>query len=52
MDFLEKENKYVAYADMPGYNKEDININIDKGVMYIHALKKELPCEKDAYYFR
>jgi len=52
MDFLEKDNMYIVHADMPGYNKDDIQINVDSGVLHIHALKKELPAEEHGSYFR
>ena len=30
MDLLEKGNKYMIHADMPGYNKSDVHVSIDK----------------------
>jgi len=54
MDFLEDKdgNWYLLEADMPGYDKEDINVSIDNGIVYITALKKELPVEEHGTYFR
>ena len=52
MDFLEKDGKYVLHADMPGYKKEDIHINIDSGVLHLRGVKKQLPVEAHASYFR
>jgi len=52
LDFLEKGNIYLIHAEMPGYKKDDITMSIDNGIFHIQALKKELPCEKNANYFR
>jgi len=42
MDFVETDNNYVIHCDMPGYNKDDINLTVDSGVLNIHATKKDL----------
>jgi len=42
MDFVETDNSYVIHCDMPGYNKDDINLTVDSGVLNIHATKKDL----------
>ena len=52
MDFIEKGDRYLVKADMPGYVKSDIKLSIDQNVLHIHATKKELPCEQSAHYYR
>ena len=39
-DVYEKDNKLFIEVDMPGFNKEDINIEINKGTLNIKAEKK------------
>jgi len=39
-DVYEKENKFFIEVDMPGFNKEDITIELNKGTLNIIAEKK------------
>ncbi len=41
MDLLEKEHEYCLCADMPGFTKEDISVNIDNNVLTISANRTE-----------
>lgn len=36
-DIKEKKDKYVIAIDLPGYEKENIKINIEDGYLNIHA---------------
>lgn len=40
-DISEKDNQYLIEMDMPGVNKEDIKMEIDKGYLTISMEKKE-----------
>jgi len=37
VDIIEKDDKYVFVADLPGVKKEDINVNLQDGVLTIEA---------------
>jgi len=39
--FIEKPEKYEVIAEIPGVNKEDINIDINDNILTITAIKKE-----------
>lgn len=40
-DIYEKDNNYIIEADIPGFNKEDISVEInDDGYLTINALKR------------
>lgn len=45
VDVRERENAYLLEADLPGLKKEDINLNVNNGVLTIsadlHSEKKE-----------
>lgn len=45
LDVAEKENAYVVKADLPGVNKDDINVRIDGNVVQIDA---EVKHEKES----
>ncbi|MCD6522194.1 MAG: Hsp20/alpha crystallin family protein [Candidatus Diapherotrites archaeon] len=52
MDMFEKDNEIVVIAELPGVNKEDIEINCDGKVLTISARSKlEKKEEKKNYYF-
>lgn len=36
-DIIEKENEYEFKIDLPGFNKEDIRIEMENGELVIHA---------------
>ena len=48
VDIIDKEDKYVFVAELPGVAKEDINVNIQDGVLTIEAkMSEEKTSEKD-----
>ena len=46
-DIFEKDGNYNVVMDIPGYKKEDINIECDNGVIKISCEKKEEENEED-----
>lgn len=46
-DIKEHDNKYELVIDLPGYNKEDIKINIEDGYLIINASTNTSTNEKD-----
>lgn len=51
-DVYEKDDKFFIEADMPGFNKEDIKIEINKGTISISAEKKYEEHEDKKYLCR
>ena len=43
-DIYEEDNNYVVEMDIPGFNKDEINIDVEKGYLTISASHDE---EKD-----
>lgn len=50
-DIYEKDNTYYIEMDLPGYNKEDISIEWNKGNIVISASREET-VEEDRKYIR
>lgn len=48
-DIIEKDNKVVIMAEMPGFKKEDILINIEKEFLVISAETKEETTKEENY---
>ena len=46
-DVIEKDNSYQLEAELPGFNKEDINIDLKNEVLTISASHNENKDEKD-----
>lgn len=46
-DIFEKDGNYNVVMDIPGFKKEDINIECDNGVIKISCEKKEEEKEED-----
>ena len=47
-DIKEKDDKYLIDIDLPGYEKEDIKIEIEDGYLTVHAsVNKEMDNEKE-----
>ena len=46
-DIYEKDNKYYIEMEVPGFNKEDIDISLKEGYLTIKAEKKMSNEEKD-----
>lgn len=51
-DIYEKDGNINIEMDTPGYNKEDIKIDVDDGVLTIEATKENKVEEKDKKYVR
>ena len=54
VDFKENENNYELHADLPGYNKDDIHVHVEEGVLSVEASKSETKTEEEPgkYYFK
>lgn len=52
VDIYEKENKYFVEAMLPGFTKEDINVDLNDDNLTISAEHKEETKENDKNYFR
>lgn len=52
LDVLEKEGKVVVKASLPGFTKEEIDVQVHDGVLYIKAEHNEEHEEKDAKFYR
>ncbi len=46
-DVIEEDHDYKLQADLPGFNKEDIHIDLKNGVLNIQASHSENKDEKD-----
>jgi HSP20 family protein len=51
VDLRESPEGYVVEADMPGFNKEDLNITLQEGVLTIEAERKEEEEKKEGENF-
>ena len=51
VDILETENEYELEADLPGFNKEDVSVEFEKGYLTIsaHKEKKTIEGAKQVY---
>lgn len=57
VDIREKKKEYVIRADVPGVNREDIHLTVDKGVLKLsgerrweHEEKDEKQHRRESYY--
>ena len=46
-DIKEKNDKYIIDIDLPGYEKEDIKIEIENGYLMVHAKTNQNKEEKE-----
>ena len=46
-DVMEKDGNYVLEAELPGFNKEDINVDLKDNILTISASHKEEKNEED-----
>ena len=46
-DISEKDGEYLLEADLPGFNKEDINVEVNGEMLTISATHNEEKSEKD-----
>lgn len=51
-DILDKGDHYLLEAELPGFTKEDIKIDLENGYLNIHAEHKEEKEEKEKNYVR
>lgn len=51
-DIKETENEYIILAELPGVNKENINIEVDENYMIITAVNDEIIEEEKNNYIR
>ena len=51
-DIQEKDNNYVLDMDLPGYEKEDIKIELHEGYLTVSAEKNEEKEDKHAKYLK
>ena len=51
-DIKEKKNEYIIDIDLPGYDKEDIKIDLQDGYLKVSAEKKEEKEYKHAKYLK
>ena len=51
-DIYEKGGKVHIEMDIPGFNKEDVKVDLDDGILTIAATKHEDKEEKEKNYYR
>ena len=51
-DIYEKGGKVHIEMDIPGFNKEDVKVDLDDGILTIAATKQENKEEKEKNYYR
>ncbi|MDI6645103.1 MAG: Hsp20/alpha crystallin family protein [Methanobacteriaceae archaeon] len=50
VDLIEESDQYIVKAELPGYDKEDLNIELNKDLLIINAEKKEEKEEESENY--
>ena len=51
-DVKENENEFILEAELPGFNKEDIELSIEDGCLTISAERKDENEEKQEHYVK
>ncbi len=51
-DISENENAYIVESDLPGINKEDIDISIGDGILTVKAERKSESSDEKSGYIR
>lgn len=51
-DIYEKDDKYFIEMDIPGYDKKDIDINLDNGYLSVSAIHNEENKDEGKNYIR
>ena len=46
-DILDKGDRYLLEAELPGFKKEDINVSVEEDVLTVTATRKEEKSDKD-----
>lgn len=49
VDIKEEANRFVLYADIPGVNPEDIEVQMDKGMLTIKGERREEARENESF---
>ena len=49
IDIKESENEYTIIADLPGFDKSNINLSIDEGYLTIKANEEKVSDSNDRY---
>ena len=52
IDVVEKGDHYTACVDLPGFEKEDINVSMDNFLLTIDARKKNIYADEENINFR
>lgn len=52
LSVYDQNNEIIVEAAMPGLTADDIQINLDKGVLWIKGEKKEEESDKDKKFYR
>jgi len=52
IDLVENEKDYQIKADLPGFNKKDVNIAIDNNSLVIEANREEKKEKEEGSYYR
>ena len=47
VDLVEKDDRYVVTAELPGVNRDDINVTVEDGVLTINAERRTEAEEKE-----
>ncbi|MCJ7444202.1 MAG: Hsp20/alpha crystallin family protein [Methanotrichaceae archaeon] len=50
VDFIDEGNQYVIKTELPGFNKDDVNIEVNKDLLVFKAEKKSEEEEKSENY--
>jgi HSP20 family molecular chaperone IbpA len=45
IDYIEEDDKVFFVFELPGYSENDVSVSVDKGYVYVKAVKKD--CEND-----
>lgn len=52
VDIKENKNNFVIFADLPGIDKEDVNISMENNILTINGCRREDTKEEMDNYFR
>lgn len=52
VDIQELEDSYLVEAELPGFEKEEISISLEKGLLTIHAERQETADDQQKNYIR
>ena len=51
VDMIEKEDRFIIHADLPGVEKDDISVDLENGIMSISGEKKVETQEEKGNWF-